>query len=112
MTTWVLTGGADADGDLAPIDGFPVTLVVDGDRVAGRSACNQYFGPLTVDGDAWSVGLVGQTMMACDEATMDLETRYLRALQGADRAVGDAGGLVLPGPGVELRFAAHPEGGD
>ena len=106
--SWALTGGFDADGDLAPIDGSPVTLVVDGDRVAGRAACNQYFGPLTVTGDAWSVGLVGQTMMACDDATMELETRFLRALQTVDRAAEDGDALVLSGPDLELRFARLP----
>jgi len=109
MTTWLLTGGADADGDLAPIEGSPVTLTVDGDRVAGRAACNHYFGPLTVTGDAWSVGLVGQTMMPCDDATMELESRFLRGVQAVDRAAEDAGGLVLTGPGLELRFARAPD---
>lgn len=107
--SWLLTGGTDADGDLVPIDGSPVTLVVDGDRVAGRAACNHYFGPLAVDGDRWTVGVIGQTMMACAEDAMRLETRFLRALQAVDRAAGDAQTLVLTGPDVELRFA--PEAG-
>jgi putative lipoprotein len=51
------------------------------DRVAGNGGCNRYFGGMTLDGNRVAFGNLGSTMMACPEAVMDQERRFLNALE-------------------------------
>lgn len=51
-------------------------------RAVGTAGCNRWFAPYTVKGDKLTLGPVGSTMMACSEALMEQEQRYLKALQG------------------------------
>jgi heat shock protein HslJ len=76
---WVLThfGG----GDPAPAEPA-ITLVFEGERIAGSSGCNRYFAGVEA-GNApgeLAIGLVGSTRMACPEDQMALEDRYLKGL--------------------------------
>jgi putative lipoprotein len=75
-------------------------------RVSGRGSCNQFSGPVTVTGSAISFGPLVSTMMACAEAVMNQETRYLKALQGADRFALEGPYLLIYAKGIEkpLRF--------
>ena len=101
---WQLTAGTVDGQPLALIADAPVTFVVDGSNVSGRSACNQYFGQVAlVDGHVTLSGL-GGTEMACEAQIMTLEGAYLAGLAKVEaaRMAGDA--LVLTGPGTELRF--------
>jgi len=50
-------------------------------RVAGNAGCNRYFGSYTLAGPELEFGSLGSTMMACPEAVMDQERRFLRALE-------------------------------
>ena len=59
---------------------FPET-----DKVAGNGSCNRFFGPAEIAGSALKLGLLGSTRMACTEAVMNQETKYLNALQAAQR---------------------------
>jgi len=72
-------------------------------RVAGRGSCNQFSGPVTVNGPAISFGPLVSTKMACPEAVMDQETRYFQALQDAER-------WSLQGPNllIYVKGAAKP----
>jgi heat shock protein HslJ len=75
-----------------------ITLVFDGDRIAGASACNRYFAGIEEGGDLpgqVSVGPVGSTRMACEEEVMALENRYLGQLGGVSRYGFLAGRLAL-----------------
>ena len=45
---WELESGTLADQPLALVAGAPITLVVEGSQVSGRSACNQYFGEFAI----------------------------------------------------------------
>lgn len=105
--SWHLVSGSDGQGvfDLA---GREVTLVVEGDEVGGTSACNLYFGTVSVDGDAVDVSGLGGTEMGCDPPVMDLEQRYLAALGAVDRAARTGDDLTLTGPDVALDLSLDP----
>jgi heat shock protein HslJ len=75
-----------------------ITLVFDGERIAGKSACNRYFAGVkehgAVPGDL-TVSQIGSTRMACPEEVMALETRYLEALGSVSSYRFLAGKLAL-----------------
>lgn len=74
-----------------------ITLVFDGERIAGFSGCNSYFASV-VAGEGvglFTIGPTGMTMMACDEAAMDLEQRYQRLLSNVGSYGFVAGRLAL-----------------
>jgi heat shock protein HslJ len=101
---WHLVAGTvDGQALVLPAD-VPVTLVIEGSGVSGRSACNQYFGQFTIVDGAVTLGGLGGTEMACAEPIMALEAAYLGALAKVDSARMDGATLVLTGPGVEIRF--------
>jgi heat shock protein HslJ len=109
-TTWELTSGTVDGEDLVLVDGAPVTLTVTDGQAAGRSACNNYFGELVVDGSSVTPGVFGSTEMACmEDGVMELEAAYLGAMQTVTGVAVEGEELVLTGEGVELRFAAQPE---
>jgi heat shock protein HslJ len=84
-TEWVLSR-LDANESLAAQP--EITLVFDGDRISGKSACNRYFATVK-EGDELPGDLrvsdIGGTRMACPEEIMALENRYLEALGNVTR---------------------------
>jgi heat shock protein HslJ len=101
---WLLTAGTVDGQPLTLVADAPVTFVVEGSNVSGRSACNQYFGQFAlVDGRVTLSGL-GGTEMACEEPIMTLEGAYMAGLAKVAAARMDGDALVLTGPGTELRF--------
>ena len=81
---WLLT---NLEMDKALPAGPGATLKLDGNRLSGNSACNNYFasvqagampGDLTVSG-------TGSTRMACPPALMNFENSYLNALGNVTR---------------------------
>ena len=101
---WQLAEGTVDGQPLVLRDDAPITFIVEGSRVSGRSACNQYFGEFTVvDGTVRLSGL-GGTEMACEEPIMSLEAAYMGSLAKVDSSRLDGETLVLSGPGVQLRF--------
>ncbi len=54
-------------------------------KVTGNGSCNRFFGPAEIKGDAIKLGPLGSSRMACPEAVMNQETKYLQALQTAER---------------------------
>lgn len=106
--SWHLQAGADPAGDL-PLDGAPaVTLIVDGATVSGTSACNSYSGDVSVEAGGVAVTGLGGTEMACEPAVMELEQRYLAALESMDRARRSADTLTLTGSDATLTFSLDP----
>jgi heat shock protein HslJ len=101
---WQLTAGTVDGRPLALIADAPVTFVVDGSNVTGRSACNQYFGQFALVDGRVSLSGLGGTEMACEEPIMTLEGAYLAGLAKVDAARMDGEALVLTGPDTELRF--------
>jgi heat shock protein HslJ len=83
-----------------------------GDRIAGSGGCNRFSGGYTTQGNQQlSIGPLASTFKACAEPIMTMETKYLTALQGAQRYEVNQDGLQIfyqtpQGSGV-LRFTAR-----
>ena len=60
-------------------------LLSDSGRFFGSGGCNRYFGVFTLAEGKLSTGPIGSTMMACGQAAMDLEHRYLATLEKVAR---------------------------
>jgi heat shock protein HslJ len=75
-----------------------ITLVFDGERISGSSACNRYFAGVKETGELpgdLHISEIGGTRMACPEEVMTLENRYLEALGSVTRYSFMAGKLAL-----------------
>src|SRR5690606_2443266 len=75
-----------AQDDPAPADPL-ATLTYEEGRFAGRSGCNSYTGTVAPGDEPGeiAIGPVISTRMACPEMQMEVETRYLTALQAATK---------------------------
>jgi heat shock protein HslJ len=87
--SWILTSGHLDSEPFDLVDGWNVTLTIDGDQVSGTAACNGYGGTLTTDdrlggGGPFRVTALSWTEMGCEPDVMQLEQRYLAALQAVD----------------------------
>lgn len=74
-----------------------ITLVFEGERIAGSSGCNRYFAGVEA-GEApgeLAIGPARATRMACPDEQMALEDRYLKALGRVVRFGFAAGRLLL-----------------
>lgn len=83
-TSW----GLVSYGSDEPVpDGIEITAEFAEGRMAGRSACNRYTGPVEIDAAAGTLvaGALVSTKMACPPPQMESECRYLGALQGVAR---------------------------
>lgn len=83
-TGWQLEKLAGNDGRLQPL--LPktfITLYFEADRIHGNSGCNSYFGSYraVAKDNSLAIGDTGFTMMACADAIMQQERRYLYLLQ-------------------------------
>ena len=54
-------------------------------KTAGNGSCNRFFGAAEIHGENIKLGPLGSTRMACPEAAMHQESKYLEALQAAER---------------------------
>ena len=105
-----LTGSEWLLEDLAGagvIDNVQATLAfAEAGKVSGKGSCNRFFGPAKIDGNAIHLGPLGSTRMACPEAVMNQETKYLNALQAVERFEWKGPYLLLHSKGLEkpLRF--------
>jgi len=94
-------------GDSEAIDNVKATLAfAEGGKVSGNGSCNRFFGSATIEGDRIKFGPLGATRMACQEAVMNQETKYLNALQATERFEWKDPYLLLHCRGFEkpLRF--------
>lgn len=74
-------------------DPFPTPMVPVGDltvefangKVFGSGGCNRFNGGYKTTGNQVAIGPLASTFMACEPAVMQQETRFLAALQGAQR---------------------------
>lgn len=53
----------------------------DATRVTGSGGCNRFFGPAQISGARIELGPLASTKMACSEAVLDQEYRYLKTLE-------------------------------
>ncbi len=89
------------------IDKSMTTLeFIEAGRVAGRGGCNRFFGSVEIAGESIKFGQMGSTQMACVEALMNQESRYLRALGAAERYTLNGDELLVYSAGLDkpLRF--------
>jgi heat shock protein HslJ len=81
-TEWLL----EDLGGSGVIDNVQATLTFpEAGRVAGNASCNRFSGPAEISGDSIKLGPLASTRMACPEAVMNQETKYLNSLQAAER---------------------------
>ncbi len=75
-------------------------------RVAGNSSCNRFFGSYTLMQDRIALGQLAGTRMACAPAVDEQETRYLDALQKAQRLEVQGTTMLMQVQGLDkpLRF--------
>jgi heat shock protein HslJ len=102
-TEWLLEdlGGAGV------IDNIQATLTFpEAGKTAGKGSCNRFFGPAAISESAVKLGPLGSTRMACPEAVMNQEKKYLDALHAAERFEWKDPYLLLYCKGFEkpLRF--------
>lgn len=102
--TWLLSESRTADGPIVVPDGATVSAEFADGQVGGVAACNQYFGEYQVNGDAMTIGQLGQTDMGCEEPRMRAETAFLAALMEVTTLTREGDVLTLSGPGMELVF--------
>jgi heat shock protein HslJ len=95
---WELVAG------VATVDGYPITMSVNGTEILGRAACNSYGGTIKVNGSAISVGEMGSTAMGCEPAVMAAEAAFLTVLGLAESFEYAEDGLVLSSPQGDLVF--------
>ena len=81
-------------------------------KVAGNSSCNRFFGPASITGNALKLGPLASSRKACPEAVMNQETKYLEALQAAERFEWKDPYLLIDCQGFEkpLRFTRMAPG--
>ena len=104
LGSWVLVEGTGPGGDVVIVDGYRITLEIEGPEVGGTSACNHYFGRIAVVGDALRVDELGGTEMACEPAVMASESAYWVALGAVIRWTRDGDSLTLTGPDATLTY--------
>jgi len=93
------------------LDQVQATLTfLEAGKVAGNGSCNRFFGTAEIHGENVKFGPLGATRMACPEPVMNQETKYLRALQAAERFAWKDPYLLIYCKGFEkpLRFTRMP----
>jgi heat shock protein HslJ len=106
-TEWILEdlGGTGVLDRVQATLSFPKDYVST-EKISGNGSCNRFMGSAKVVAGVIEVGPLATTQMACVPAVMDQETRYLKALQAAERVALDGPHLFLYSKGMEkpLRF--------
>ncbi|MGV8884684.1 MAG: META domain-containing protein [Microbacteriaceae bacterium] len=108
---WRLTSGADATGSFELADSV-VTLTLLGQTTGGKTPCNVFGATVTVPEATSSTGTGAiditptfQTKAACaDQKLMELEPRYLAALDAVTEAATSADSLVLTDTNAKVRL--------
>lgn len=96
-TTWLLQDLAGA----GVLDNVRATLeFTEEGKVAGAGSCNRFFGSVQTSGETIRFSQVGSTLMACNEAAMDQERKYLAALQKAQRFTRNGPELLIYSEGL------------
>jgi heat shock protein HslJ len=101
----VLQAGTGPGGAIPLVDGYRITLQIEGSTVGGTSACNSYGGTIDFAGNAVRITNVGGTEMACEPAVMESEAAFTGALITVTRWARQGDILTLGGPNTELTFA-------
>jgi len=108
--TWRLTDLRGTDAAALPSGARSVTARFQDGRIDGFSGCNRYFGSYAFRQGRLVIGPLAGSMMACDPASMALETAVHRALAGTFRPVrtDDRLQLLSDHGDAVLAFKAEP----
>lgn len=101
---WRLASATIDGAAIVLVDGWQVTLDVDGSQIGGRAACNGYGGTAVIGDGTITVGELSWTEMGCEPAVMQLEQAYLGALPEVTSFVVADDRLTMTGPTSELIF--------
>ena len=97
------------DWNLVEWDGMTIlpnaipTIAFDENGLHGTTGCNNYFGSMTLDGTAVTIGQMGMTEMWC-EGAMDQEQAYLQMLETAVSITLDENTLTIHTAEGDLTF--------
>ena len=84
------------DRDTPVPEGIMVTARFEDERVAGSAGCNRYFAGMTAPSPyELAIGPAGATQMACPGPQMEIERRFLRALEQATQYSFQLGRLAI-----------------
>lgn len=111
---WGLVSLQKAPGDTTDTSGKGITIQFAADgSVFGSDGCNRYRGTYTAGADGTlDITLGPSTLMACDQAVMDLAFAFTQALDGVESFTLAGGKLDLAGAsGSALSFATAAAGG-
>jgi len=88
---WIAVSGVAAGSNVELVDGFAVTIGLDGDAVVGTAACNRYSGGVAVGSDgSFEASELSWTEIGCEPAVHAVEQSYLTSLSNfTDYAVAD-----------------------
>ena len=101
--SWILASGAPT------VDGFPISLTLEGQQFSGRAACNQYGGTIAVSGSDWRLTEMFMTEMGCETEVMRAEQAFITALRNVSTWSIVDGALTLEGPDQPLVFTPAPQ---
>lgn len=103
--SWTLLFGGGPSGEVALVDGFPITVTFNGDgSFTGTAGCNQYGGSYEVDLNQLTLGDIGWEHEGCEAAIQAAESAFEAGLNDADGINLSDSELVLSGPSTELIF--------
>jgi heat shock protein HslJ len=92
--TWRIT---EIAGTPVPA-GAEVTMEFKDGRIAGKGACNRYFGSFEAGAGTLKLGPAGSTMMACPDPLMQTEQAFHAALKQVTGFKVEGNSLTLSGP--------------
>jgi heat shock protein HslJ len=102
---WIAVSAVADGSSVELVDGFAVTIGLDGDAVVGTAACNRYSGAIVVGSDgSFEASELSWTEIGCEPAVQEVERAYLTSLSNfANYSVADDV-LTLSGDSDEWVF--------
>lgn len=109
---WGLSGIVQNDAVVSMAIDNQITAEFSGDQVAGSAGCNSYFASYEAADGSLTLGMIGSTMMSCDEETNQRETEFLTALGKAAGYSISRNTLTLTDAGGNALLSFYPVGAD
>lgn len=112
--SWRLANMTEGDSPMpmVPPQATELTATFADGKISGSGGCNRFMGGYEVEGDRLTIGQLASTFKACEQPIMNQESKFLQALQGAQRyEINDRDELTIyykteQGSGV-LRFTSQ-----
>jgi heat shock protein HslJ/uncharacterized lipoprotein YbaY len=100
----------DLGGESVPADAEGTLNFPEAGKVAGRAFCNRFSGGVEVTGSSIRFGPLAVTKMGCGQSANERESRFLQALQKAERYALDGSTLLVYFAGSDrpLRLTRRP----